>query len=139
MTNKKITKVIASASVGIITTFLVYSALQDSLNRPSLTRLPLSSNIAIAIVIKEDNLTNTDQKDFSAQYVYIKGNGRVFESDSYSNSIGKYIHSVQEPTITTGNHFAWEIKNDKGNNSDPMYYYVDHVTGEIIARSPLKH
>lgn len=141
MINNKITKVIVSASVGIIATFLVYSGLQDSINRPSLTRLPLPSDIALDIVIKEENLTVTDPKDFSAQYVHIKGDGRIFESDPNSNAIGKYIRRAQEPTITTGNHFAWEIKyhdNAKGNSSNSIYYYVDHATGEIIAQSPLQ-
>lgn len=109
MFNNKIAKVIVSASVGIIATFFVYSGLQDSINRPSLNRLPVPSDIAVDIVIKEENLTQTDPKDFSAQYVHIKGDGRIFESDPNSNTIGKYVRRAQEPTITTGNHFAGKL------------------------------
>jgi uncharacterized protein YpmB len=142
MINKKVVKLFASVSVGIIATFLVYSGLQDSISRPSLSRSPLSADTAIGIVIKEENLTHTDRSDFSTRYVYIKGDGRIFESESNSNTMGKYIHKISEPTITTGNHFAWEIKynNGKGNHSysNSIYYYVDHVTGEIIAKSSLR-
>jgi hypothetical protein len=91
MINRKVAKVIVSASVGIVATFLVYSGLQDSVNRPSLSRLPIPSDIALTIVIKEENLTQTNPKDFSARYVYIKGDGRVFESNPNLNTIGPFL------------------------------------------------
>jgi uncharacterized protein YpmB len=131
MINIKITKIVISLAIGIMMTFFVYVALQDSLNRPSLSRLPIAYDTAISIVMKKENLTQSDLNDFSTRYVYIRGNGSIFESDSNTNSIGKYLGRSQEPTITTGNHFAWEVKYKKNN----LTFYVDHATGEIIAES----
>jgi hypothetical protein len=131
-------KIFISIAVGIATMFLVYIGLQSSLNKSSFSRLPILPETAISIVLqeeqkykKEENLTNTDLNNFSTRYVYIKGNGTIFESNVNSNSIGKYIGKTDEPTITTGNHFAWEVKNKKDNST----YYVDHVTGAVVAKS----
>jgi uncharacterized protein YpmB len=127
MVNKKM---IISISVGIGVTLLVYLALQDSLNRPSLNRVPISSQTAVSIIIKQENLTQNELNSFSTNYVYIKGDGNIYESDVSSNSIGRYLGTT-EPTITTGNHFAWEVKNKQNQKR----FYVDHVTGEIISKS----
>jgi hypothetical protein len=127
MVNKK---VIVSISFGVGVMLLTYLALQDSLNRPSLNRLPISSQTAVSIILKQENLTQNKLNDFSTNYVYIKGDGTVYESDVSSNSIGPYLDTT-EPTITTGNHFAWEVKNKQSHKR----YYVDHVTGEVISKS----
>ena len=129
MVNKKM---ILSISIGIGVMFLTYLALQDSLNRPSLNRLPISSQTAVSIIIEQENLTQRELNDFSTNYVYIKGDGSVYESDISSNAIGRYLDTT-EPTITTGNHFAWEVKNKQNQKR----YYIDHVTGEVIAESKL--
>jgi uncharacterized protein YpmB len=129
MVNKKM---ILSISIGIGVMFLTYLALQDSLNRPSLNRLPISSQTAVSIIIEQENLTQHELNDFSTNYVYIKGDGSVYESDISSNAIGRYLDTT-EPTITTGNHFAWEVKNKQNQKR----YYIDHVTGEVIAESKL--
>jgi hypothetical protein len=117
-----------SFSIGVM--LLTYLALQDSLTRPSLSRLPISSQIAVSIIIKQENLTQNNFNDFSSNYVYIKGDGSIYDSDISSNAIGRYLDTT-EPTITTGNHFAWEIKNKQNQKR----YYVDHVTGDVIAKS----
>ena len=127
MINKK---AILLISIGVGMMSLTYLALQDSLNRPSISQLPISSQTAVSIVIQQENLTQDKVNDFSTNYVYIKGDGKIYYSEISSNSIGRYLHTT-EPTITTGNHFAWEVKNKETQRS----YYVDHVTGEIIARS----
>jgi hypothetical protein len=127
MVNKKM---VISVSFGIAVMLLTYLALQDSLTRPSLSRLPISSQIAVSIIIQQENLTQNDLNDFSTNYVYIKGDGSIYDSDISSNAIGRYL-STTEPTITTGNHFAWEIKNKQNQKR----YYVDHVTGDVIAKS----
>jgi hypothetical protein len=127
MTNKKM---IVSISVGVGVMLLTYLALQDSLNRPSLNRLPISSQTAVSIVLEQENLTQNKLTDFSTNYVYIKGDGVIYESEVSSNSIGRYLDTT-EPTITTGNHFAWEVKNKQNQKR----YYVDHITGEIISKS----
>ena len=129
MVNKK---TVISISVGIGVTLLAYLALQDSLNRPSLNRVPISSQTAVSIIIKQENLTQNELNSFSTNYVYIKGDGNIYESDVSSNSIGRYLGTT-EPTITTGNHFAWEVKNKQNQKR----YYIDHVTGEVIAESKL--
>jgi hypothetical protein len=129
MVNKKM---ILSISIGIGVMFLTYLALQDSLNRPSLNRLPISSQTAVSIIIEQENLTQRELNDFSTNYVYIKGDGSVYESDISSNAIGRYLDTT-EPTVTTGNHFAWEVKNKQNQKR----YYIDHVTGEVIAESKL--
>ena len=126
MANKKM---IVSISVGVGVMLLTYLALQDSLNRPSLNRLPISSQTAVSIILKQENLTQNKLSDFLTNYVYIKGDGAIYESEVSSNSIGRYIDTT-EPTITTGNHFAWEVKNKQSHKR----YYVDHVTGEVISK-----
>jgi hypothetical protein len=127
MINKKSILLI---SIGVGMMSLTYLALQDSLNRPSISQLPISSQTAVSIVIQQENLTQDKVNDFSTNYVYIKGDGKIYYSEISSNSIGRYLDTT-EPTITTGNHFAWEVKNKETQRR----YYVDHVTGEIIARS----
>jgi hypothetical protein len=127
MANKKM---IVSISVGVGVMLLTYLALQDSLNRPSLNRLPISSQTAVSIILKQENLTQNKLSDFLTNYVYVKGDGAIYESEVSSNSIGRYIDTT-EPTITTGNHFAWEVINKQNQKR----YYVDHITGEIISKS----
>jgi uncharacterized protein YpmB len=122
-------KMVVSISIGIGVMFLTYLALQDSLNHPSLSQLPITSETAVSIIIQKENLSGNSLKDFSTNYVYIKGDGSIYQSDT-SNRIGKYL-STSEPTITTGNHFAWEVKNEENQKR----YYVDHATGEVIAKS----
>jgi uncharacterized protein YpmB len=123
-------KTILLILIGVGVMFLTYLGLQESLNRPSLNQLPISPQTAISIIIQQENLTENKLDDFSTNYVYIKGDGKIYDSEISSNSIGRYLYTT-EPTITTGNHFAWEVKNKETNRR----YYVDHVTGEIIARS----
>jgi hypothetical protein len=122
--DKKIAILIA---IGIAVTFLIYLALQSSLKIPALFSTPISSEAAITIVAQKQNLTRYHMSDFSTRYVYIKGDGNVFESDVNTNSIGQYLGRA-EPTITTGNYFAWEVK--KNNHT----YYVDSVTGDLVAK-----
>jgi hypothetical protein len=115
--------------------FLVYIAIQDSIKVPSLSRIPILSDTAVSIVMKnEDDFADShNSNDFTTRFVYIKGNGSIFESDPNSNSIGEYLGSTGEVTMTTGNHFAWEVMDKKGNS----LYYVDSITGEIIVKSNL--
>ena len=66
-------------AVGILATFFVYYGLQDSLNRQSLSRIPLPSSIAVSIVAEITQDTKIPHHHlipliFSARYVYIKGN-----------------------------------------------------------------
>ena len=118
-------KMAISVAIGIAVTFLVYTGLQNSLKVPSLSSTPISSETAVAIVAKKQNLTLYNVNDFHTRYVYIKGDGTIFESDSNSNSIGKYLGKTR-PTITTGNHFVWMVKENN------HVYFIDSVTGEPI-------
>jgi hypothetical protein len=119
-------KVATLTAIGLAVTFLVYLGLQNSLRIPSLSSTPISSGAAVTIVAKKQNLTLYNVNDFYTRYVYIKGDGTIFESDIGSNSIGKYLGNTR-PTITAGNHFAWMVKKNS------HVYFVDSVTGEIIA------
>jgi hypothetical protein len=119
-------KVALLTTIGLAVTFLIYLGLQNSLRVPSLFSTPISSEAAVTIVAKNQNLTVYNANDFYTRYVYIKGDGTIFKSDIGSNSIGKYLGKTR-PTITTGNHFAWMVKR---NSHD---YFVDSVTGEIIS------
>ena len=118
-------KVLVSAAIGLVATFLVYIGLQNSLRVPSLSSTPISSETAVAIVAKKQNLTLYNVNDFYTRYVYIKGDGTIFESDTGSTSIGKYLGKTR-PTITAGNHFAWMVKESR------HIYFIDSVTGETI-------
>ena len=119
-------KLAISVAIGLGVTFLIYLGLQNSLRVPSLSSTPITSDAAITIVAKKQNLTLYSVNDFYTRYVYIKGDGTIFESHIGSNSIGKYLGKTG-PTITTGNHFAWMVKRNS------HVYFVDSVTGEIIA------
>jgi hypothetical protein len=114
---------------------LVYIALQTSMKVPSIDRLPILPDAAVSIVMKNDDgsADSYNPDDFTTRYVYIKGNGSIFESDPNSNSIGEYLGSTGETTMTTGNHFAWEVTDKRGNS----LYYVDSITGDIIVKSNL--
>ena len=133
-TKNTVSKMALCVTVGLLATFFVYYGLQDSLNRQSLSRIPLPSSIAVSIVAgitrdTHDSIPSFD--NFSARYVYIKGNGEVFESELNSNAVGKYLRSIGGPTSTTGSHFAWEVL-DKNNKAS---YFVDSKTGQLIAES----
>jgi hypothetical protein len=132
--NRKIAKLSTSITVGITTMIIVYIALQVSTKVPSLSRIPIMSDTAVSIVRNEDrDAESHNSNDFATRFVYIKGNGSIFEADPNSNSIGEYLGSAGETTITTGNHFAWEVMDKK----DSLLYYVDSITGEIIVKSNL--
>jgi hypothetical protein len=118
-------------AVAVVATVVVYLALETSLFFPTFFSAPITSEEAISIVAHTQNLTNYDVNNFSATYVYIKGDGSIFGSNMNSNSIGKYIGKTN-PTITTGNYFAWEVKYK---NDD---YFIDSTTGEIISSSNSK-
>jgi hypothetical protein len=132
--NRKIAKLSTSITVGITTMIIVYIALQVSTKVPSLSRIPIMSDTAVSIVRNEDrDAESHNSNDFATRFVYIKGNGSIFKADPNSNSIGEYLGSAGEITITTGNHFAWEVMDKKGS----LLYYVDSITGEIIVKSNL--
>jgi hypothetical protein len=119
-------KIIILIGIGVVLTYLIYLGLQNSLKVPALFSTPISSKEAITTVAHKENLTRYNVSDFSTKYVYIKGDGTIFESDANSNSIGKYLGKA-EPTITTGNHFAWEVIKNK------HIYFVDSATAEVIS------
>lgn len=122
-------KIIVTASFGILVTIVVYLGIVDSLNRPSLSRLPISPDVAISRLESTFNISK-NQLDSSPQYVYIKSDGTVYESNPELNNVGKIIGNA-EPTNTGGSHFAWEIKDFHTKKK----YYVDAVMAEIISNS----
>ena len=125
-------KLIITASFGILVTIVVYFGIVDSLNRPSLSRLPVSPDVAISRLVSTFNISK-NQLDSSPQYVYVKSDGTVYESNPELNNEGKIIGNA-EPTNTGGSHFAWEIKDFQSKKK----YYVDAVTAAIISNSSYK-
>ena len=122
-------RLLITMSFGILVTLVVFLGLQDSQNRPSLSRLPISPDVAIARVISTYNLSE-DRLDKPPHYVYVESDGNVYESNPEQNNIGKIIGHT-DTTNTGGSHFAWEINDLQGRQK----YYVDAVIAEIISNS----
>ena len=125
-------RLLATVSFGIVVTIIVYLGIVDSLNHPSISRLPISPEIAISKVVKSFNISE-NQLDSSPQYVYVKSDGTVYESNPESNQLGKIIGNT-EPPNTRASHFAWEINDIQTKKK----YYVDAVIAEIISNSTYK-
>jgi hypothetical protein len=123
-----IKQVLLSLAIASVITYFVYLALIDSLTRSSINYLSISSDTAVSIILKHENLSSNDINNINSKYVYIKGNGEIYESKKDTNFIGNYVGKTS-PTITTGSHFGWEVNLPALNKT----YYVDHLRGEIIS------
>jgi len=93
----------------------------------------VSAKDAIAIVMLKQNITRPYTNDFSTKYVYVKGDGKVFQADESSNQIGKYLMAGMA-TDTGGSYFAWAVRDPAEN----VTYYVDSQSGAIISNSTSK-
>jgi hypothetical protein len=122
-------KLLISLAVASITTYLVYIGLIDSLTRSSVNYTSISNDTAISLIVKQNNLTSEHIDKVLSKYVYVKGNGEIYDSKKDTNFIGNYIGKTS-PTVTTGNHFGWEIYFPIINKT----YYIDHLTGETISK-----
>jgi hypothetical protein len=122
-------KLLISLAVASITTYLVYIGLIDSLTRSSVNYTSISNDTAVSLIVKQNNLTSEHIDKVLSKYVYVKGNGEIYDSKKDTNFIGNYIGKTS-PTITTGNHFGWEIYFPIINKT----YYIDHLTGETISK-----
>jgi len=125
-------RLLVTVSFGILVTIIVYLGIVDSLNHPSISRLPISPGIAISKVIKSFNISE-NQLNSSLQYVYVKSDGTVYESNPDSNQLGKIIGNTEPPNIP-GSHFAWEINDIQTKER----YSVDAIFAEIISNSSYK-
>ena len=114
--------------IGILFTFFVYLGLVDSLTRPSIIYMPMSSDTAVMILTEKHDITFLNSTNYELQYVYVKGNGDIYNSNTDTKDIGELI-GKSEPTTTTGNHFAWQIFIPDTNQS----FYIDHLSGELIS------
>ena len=121
-------KFAVSLGIGIVFALLVYFGLIDSLTRSSVNFQAISNSTAVSIVLKENNLSKDEISYMQSRFVYLKSNGNLYLSDDKTKKIGNFI-GITSPTVTTGNHFAWEIKLNPINQT----YYVDHVSGDIIS------
>jgi hypothetical protein len=119
-------------SFGVLVTIVVFLGIQDSLTRPSISRLPISPDVATSRVLTIFNISE-HHINKSPQYVYVKSDGTVYESDPELNNVGKIIGNT-EPTNTGGSHFAWEINDFQSKKK----YYIDAVIAEIISNSSYK-
>ena len=122
-------KLLLSLAVASIITYLVYIGLMDSLTRSSINFLSISNDTAVSIITKQNNLTSEHIDTVISKYVYVKGNGEIYDSKIDTNFIGDYIGKTS-PTVTTGNHFGWEVYFPIINRT----YYIDHLTGETISK-----
>lgn len=123
-------KFAVSLGIGIVFALLVYFGLIDSLTRSSGNFQTISNSTAVSIVLEENNLSKDEITNTQSKFVYLKSNGNLYLSDDKTKEIGNFI-GITSPTITTGNHFAWEIKLTPINQT----YYVDHVSGDIISNN----
>jgi hypothetical protein len=123
-----IKQVLLSLAIASVITYFVYLALIDSLTRSSINYLSISNDTAVSLILKHENLSSNDINNINSKYVYIKGNGEIYESKKDTNFIGNYVGKTS-PTITTGSHFGWEVNLPALNKT----YYVDHLRGEIIS------
>jgi hypothetical protein len=115
-------------TISILVTILVYIGIVTSLERPTLSRTPISKENAISIVINNRNLASSDRQDFVTEFVHIKGNGSFYESNLISNHVGRYLGD-SHPTINNANYFVWKVT-DKKNN---FIYFLDKLNGEIVS------
>ena len=122
-------KFAVTVTVSILVTILVYIGIVTSLERPTLSRTPLSEDNAVSIVIDKKNLNSSDQ-DFVTEFVHIKGNGSFYESNLLSNHVGRYLGD-SHPTINNANYFVWKVT-DKKNN---FTYFLDKLNGEIVSET----
>ncbi len=121
-------KIFLSILVGLLVMILVFLGVNDSLTRPSLNRIPIENNTAIEIVKKlDESLRNLSLSKIQTKYVFVKGDGSIY-SVKNGDKIDKKI-GVTQPTISTGNHFAWQVITIPKNTT----YYVDHITGQVIS------
>jgi hypothetical protein len=123
-----VVKFVVALGIGIVFALLVYFGLIDSLTRSSVNFQAISNSTAVSIVLKENNLSKDEITHMQSRFVYLKSNGNLYLSDDKTKKIGNFI-GITSPTVTTGNHFAWEIKLNPINQT----YYVDHVSGDIIS------
>jgi hypothetical protein len=119
-----------ATTIGIVVTVLVYIGMVTSLERPTLSRLPISKEDAVSIMIA-DNLGTFNRGDLVTEFVHIKGNGSFYGSDVNSNRIGKHLGDA-EPTVNSANYFAWKITNKKDNTT----YFLDYLNGQIVSKMP---
>jgi hypothetical protein len=122
-------RILVTVSFGILVTLVVFYGLQDSQNRLSLSRIPITPDNAIEKVVSSYNISK-DRFDKTPHFVYVKPDGSVYKSDPEQNNIGKIIGHT-DITKTGGSHFAWEINDLQGKEK----YYVDAIVAEIISNS----
>jgi hypothetical protein len=121
-------RLLITASIGVVATILVYFGLEESLNRPSISNIPVPPDVVLKIVAKQFNISSQDSKNLKFNNVYVNPSGEVYQSDSEFRSIGSLLGET-EVTETGGSHYAWQLSDPASRKS----FYVDHVTGQVIS------
>jgi hypothetical protein len=121
-------RLLITASIGVVATILVYFGLEESLNRPSISNIPVPPEVVLKIVAKQFNISSKDSNNLKFNNVYVNPSGEVYQSDSEFRSIGSLLGET-EVTETGGSHYAWQISDPASRKS----FYVDHVTGQVIS------
>src|SRR5688500_20350634 len=117
-----IKRVLLSLAIASVITYLVYLGMMDSLNRTSINYLSISNDTAVSIIFKHENLSSHHLNNIHSNYVYIKGNGEIYESKKDTNFICNYIGKTSQ-TITTGHHCGCQINFQALNQT----YYVVYL------------
>ena len=99
-----IKRVLLSLAVGVVVTYLVYLGLMDALNRSSINYLSISNETAVSLIAQNYNLSSQELNNINSKYVYIKGNGDIYESKKDTNLIGTYVGKTS-PTLSTWKSF----------------------------------
>ena len=87
-------RVVVSMAVGLLAIAFVYLGIENSLREHASNSFPISSETAISVIMKELNATGANPNDLSMRFVYIKGDGTVYESDVNLNAIGLLLPPV---------------------------------------------
>jgi hypothetical protein len=117
-----------TVTISILVTILVYIGIVTSLERPTLSRTPISKETAVSIVIDNRNLTPSDRQHLVTEFVHIKGNGSFYETNLNSNHVGRYLGD-SHPTTNNANYFVWKVTDEKNN----FTYFIDNLNGEIVS------
>ena len=118
--------VVISSAVALLGGIFAFQYFQSFLLPPE----QVSANDAISIVIQNQNNSASNRSDFIANFVYVKGDGKVYQSDANTNQIGSYL-TTGKPPETGASYFSWQVKDQKTN----LTYYVNSADGKIITSS----
>gem|GEM_PF-2381129 len=118
--------IVVSFTVALLVGIFAFQYFQSSIIPPE----DVSASDAISIVMQKQNNTAYTKEDYVASFVYLKGDGKVYQADATTNQVGNFLTTTKAPQ-TGGSYFSWQVKNEKDNST----FYVDSADGSIISSS----